>query len=440
MHHLFVMSVDALFTENLADVRKMPGFAQVLKNAAIFEHVDCVYPTLTYVCHASIMSGCWPDRHGIPHNQILDPAIEDRDWYWDYSCLKVPTIFDYARRAGHTTASVGWPVTAASPVIDANVPEVWEPDERVWRDPERLAQSLDAIYERGCSPYGHELYLRHRELLKNNATPQLDEFDTACNEDIIREVRPGVHFTHQAQLDHARHEHGVLAPEVQDALRAHDGWICRCIEAMKEAGVYDDTVFVILGDHGHVRIDYKLSPNVLLERAGLLTVDASGRVTSWRAYMQSSGVSGQLFAKDDAALAQAREALRPLVEDGLVTDVFTREEVRERFHEDGAFALMVEAAPNYGIGGDCVGELVTPAGSADYKYAVSTHGHLPFRGPKPPFIVAGPGVRPGRYAGARLVDEAPTLMRLAGIPFDASEVDGEDLFAEGSRSVRLPLE
>ena len=90
MHHLFVMSVDALFTENLADVRKMPGFAQVLKNAAIFEHVDCVYPTLTYVCHASIMSGCWPDRHGIPHNQILDPAIEDRDWYWDYSCLKVP--------------------------------------------------------------------------------------------------------------------------------------------------------------------------------------------------------------------------------------------------------------------------------------------------------------------------------------------------------------
>ena len=101
---------------------------------------------------------------------------------------------------------------------------------------------------------------------------------------------------------------------------------------------------------------------------------------------------------------------------------------------------MVEAAPNYCIGGDCTGELVTPAGSADYKYAISTNGHLTFRGPRPPFIVAGPGVVPGRYAGARLIDEAPTLMRLAGIPFDASEVDGEDLFAEGSRSVRLPLE
>ena len=149
-------------------------------------------------------------------------------------------------------------------------------------------------------------------------------------------------------------------------------------------------------------------------------------------------MSGQLFVRDDAALAEACEALSPLVESGLITDVFTREEVRERYHEDGEFALMMEAAPNYGIGGDCVGKLVTPAGSSDYKYAVSTHGHLPFRGPKPPLIISGPGVVPGRYAGARLIDEAPTLMRLAGIPFDADALDGEDLFAEGSRAVRLP--
>ena len=131
MHHLFVMCVDALFTENLSDVRQLPGFAQVLQNAAIFEHVDCVYPTLTYVCHASIMSGCWPDRHGVPHNQILDPAIEDRNWYWDYSHMRVPTVFDYARHAGLSTASVGWPVTAGAPNIDVNIPEVWEPDESV---------------------------------------------------------------------------------------------------------------------------------------------------------------------------------------------------------------------------------------------------------------------------------------------------------------------
>ena len=99
---------------------------------------------------------------------------------------------------------------------------------------------------------------------------------------------------------------------------------------------------------------------------------------------------------------------------------------------------MIEAAPGYGIVSSVDGKVVTPSTDPDYYYAVSTHGHLPFRGPKPPFIVAGPDVEPGRYAGARLVDEAPTLMRLAGIPFDAAALDGEDLLAAESRAVRLP--
>ena len=40
----------------------------------------------------------------------------------------------------------------------------------------------------------------------------------------------------------------------------------------------------------------------------------------------------------------------------------------------------------------------------------------------------GPGVVPGRYQGLRLVDEAPTLMRLAGIPYDANVLDGRSFF------------
>ena len=438
MHNLFVMSVDALFTNNLADVERLPGFSQILSRAAIYENVHCVYPTLTYVCHATIMSGCWPARHGVPHNQILDPAIEDRNWYWDYESLKVPTVFDWAKRAGLTTAATGWPVTAAAPSIDCVIPEVWTPDPDAQEPGERQDEEIDKIYARGCSPAGYELFRKHRHLLANNHTPELDEFDTACNEDIIREMRPNVLFTHQAQLDHVRHSRGVLAPEAQDALREHDGWLCRCIQAMRDAGTYEDTVFVILGDHGHVRIDYKLSPNVLLAKAGLIDVDEAGRVSGWRAYMQSSGVSGQLFVRDAHALEAALEALRPLVAQGLIQDVFARDEVVERFHTDGAFALMVEAAPNYGIGGDCTGGLVTPAGSTDYRYAISTHGHLPHRGDKPPFVIAGPGIAPGRFAAARLVDEAPTMMAAAGIPFDADKLDGEDLGAEGSRAVRLP--
>ncbi len=207
---------------------------------------------------------------------------------------------------------------------------------------------------------------------------------------------------------------------------------------MRRAGTLDDTVFVILGDHGHLRVDYKICPNVLLAQAGLIDLGAGGVPGSWRAYVQSAGVSAQLFARDGRALEEARAALAPLVEDGLVTSVLTREEARRLYHAGGDFALMMEAAPNHAFGADCTGELVCASGSEDYRYAVSTHGHLPSRGPRPPFVVAGPGVKPGRYVGARLVDEAPTLMRLAGIPYDEAALDGTDLFGPGSPAVRVP--
>ena len=61
MHKLVVMSVDAMFTEDLAEVRHLPAFTEFMANAAIFEDVEAVYPTLTYPCHTTMLTGCWPD-------------------------------------------------------------------------------------------------------------------------------------------------------------------------------------------------------------------------------------------------------------------------------------------------------------------------------------------------------------------------------------------
>lgn len=47
---------------------------------------------------------------------------------------------------------------------------------------------------------------------------------------------------------------------------------------------------------------------------------------------------------------------------------------------------------------------------------------------KPCCIMMGPGAVPGRYQGLRLIDEAPTAMKLAGIPFDEDMLDGRSFF------------
>lgn len=113
-----VMCVDALFTTDLEDVAGMEGFRTIMEHAAIYKNIDCIYPTLTYPCHATIMSGCWPERHGICHNEKLDPGTNNCEWYWNYRDLTVKTIFDYAKENHLTTAAVQWTAYLFSNVSD----------------------------------------------------------------------------------------------------------------------------------------------------------------------------------------------------------------------------------------------------------------------------------------------------------------------------------
>lgn len=87
-----------------------------------------------------------------------------------------------------------------------------------------------------------------------------------------------------------------------------------------------------------------------------------------------------------------------------------------RLNEDGyAFTSKVSGDP-----------VTHKADNSNYKYATATHGHMPEKGPKPAFILSGPGVKKdARLTGCSIVDEAPTLARLLG--FETKHADGKVL-------------
>ena len=62
------------------------------------------------------------------------------------------------------------------------------------------------------------------------------------------------------------------------------------------------------------------------------------------------------------------------------------------------------------------------------------HGSLSRSEMVVPVLFAGPGVLPGHRRAARTVDLAPSLLGYLGIPFDADEMDGEDLEIAPSRT------
>ena len=50
--------------------------------------------------------------------------------------------------------------------------------------------------------------------------------------------------------DHEGHGCGWGSQEYHDEMRELDGYIARVIQATKDAGIYDDTVFIVTSDHG----------------------------------------------------------------------------------------------------------------------------------------------------------------------------------------------
>ena len=47
----------------------MGGFAAIMDHAGIYKNIECVYQLWLTRAMQRIMSGCWPERHGICHNE-----------------------------------------------------------------------------------------------------------------------------------------------------------------------------------------------------------------------------------------------------------------------------------------------------------------------------------------------------------------------------------
>ena len=59
----------------------------------------------------------------------------------------------------------------------------------------------------------------------------------------------------------------------------------------------EETVFIVLGDHGQFDVRFKVHLNNLLKEHGLIEETAFGY--AWRAYFQSTGGAAYLHVKDD---------------------------------------------------------------------------------------------------------------------------------------------
>lgn len=415
---MVILSFDAVGAEDLSILKKQPNFKRLLEQGALCEHVESVYPSITYPAHTTIITGKRPCHHGVINNTCFQPERENPDWMSERGNIKGTTLYDEAMKRGDRVCALLWPVTGKSR-ITYNFPEIHA--NRPWQNL-ILKTILDGSprYVLGTLPNAV------REL-KGIKEPELDNFVEKTAVDTIMRYNPELMLVHFLDVDSHRHQLGAAHPEIRRALKRLDGRIGAIMDALArtKAGFchsMEDTTVVILGDHYQLDCHTVLYPNYLLKKHGLFHVDRKERVTDYQAIAKNCDGSCYLYLHPEMRKnAEMTEKLtRKLtmifhdLSDG-VARIFSASDAR-KLGADDTCVMMLEAKSGYYFLDDHK-MLTCPVGDLERHRMKATHGYLPTL-PKYQtfFMMAGYGVRKGGTCDSmKLWDEAPTLAQIMGL-------------------------
>ncbi len=403
---VIIISIDAMtpieYEDPAAHHLKIPNIEAMRAGGCASPGMLVTLPASTYPNHTAMMTGVHPAVHGVVSNTPIDPFnYENGGWYFYADKIKVPALWDAARKAGITTGAVSWPVTVGAK-IDFLIPEF-----RPVRTEEDEAL-MSAISTPGL--------FREAEAAGKGQEPiMLDAWRAAAMIDILRVHKPRLMLLHFRGLDDAQHKYGPHTPESHAALEVLDGYIGKIRAAVEENGAGKNTAWMIVSDHGFLAMTKQLNPMVALRDAGLIATDATGKVTAWKVYPRN--LTGSLFLEtndknDHDSAAKAIAVMQKLASDPAngIAKLDTPEDLKAMGAAPDAF-LGAEAAVGFGFGNNLTGPLVTEArekGSHGYNPALpEMHAS---------FILYGAGVQKcSSLPDVRIVDVGPTAAALLGI-------------------------
>jgi predicted AlkP superfamily pyrophosphatase or phosphodiesterase len=174
------------------------------------------FPTFTFPNHYTIVTGLYPDHHGIVQNTIDDLAYAERftmsaatareSRWWGGEPIWVT-----AERQGRRSAPLSWPGTEAP--VGGVRPTAWLPFDDKASNTDRVRQVLDLL-----------------------ALPP--------------ERRPSFLTTYFSEVDHAGHENGPDSPELITAASHLDEALGQIVDGVRRLGLDDRTTVVVVSDHG----------------------------------------------------------------------------------------------------------------------------------------------------------------------------------------------
>jgi predicted AlkP superfamily pyrophosphatase or phosphodiesterase len=413
--HLVLISIDGLRPEIYLRTGelglRLPNLSSIKESGVYAERMTGVLPTVTYPSHTTMVTGVPPSVHG-----IIDNHKKTGEAYLQAADIRVPTLWEVAQKAGLTTAIVTWPASYGA-AVDFLIPENLSMG--VADVPGLIrAGSSPGLFERLEATTG-EVDLPSFE--QADAGEKLDAMTADFAAQVLREHRPRLLLAHFLDADHWQHIAGPDSAEAYRAFERVDAHIGTLIDAAKAAGIFADTYFLIVGDHGFVSIHTGLNVLGLLFEAGVIAVKEDGTLAADDIEARARGGAATFYLSDAASAGNAEHvshSVQQLIAKRYrgVIEYASDERLAEMGgFPDASFALF--ASDGYFFTESSLPAVTLPPPQYDGRIFSGSHGYAPqLPAMDTGFLLRGPGIRSNyRFRGLRMIDVAPTAAELLGL-------------------------
>ena len=235
--------------------------------------MEPVFPAVTCTVQASILSGTYPNQHGIISNGLYDRNNYTTS-FWEQSNALVQTdrIWDIIKRntssssSSIKTAVLFWQNTmyARSDIVMTPRPLHMDNGMVMWcySKPvgyyEEIKQKLG---EFNLASYWGPF-----------ASPKSSEWIVGAAEYTLEKKRPNLMLTYIPHLDYSVQRFGKNSCQVKEDLKKADDLVQKIIQKTVELGIKDDTTIIILSEYAFNDVNDAIPLNLKLRDAGLLAV------------------------------------------------------------------------------------------------------------------------------------------------------------------------
>jgi len=213
---LILISIDGYRADYLERGRS-PTLVALAAGGVRAESLRPAFPTLTFPNHYTIVTGLYPDHHGIVNNRMVDPAIAVPFVYKEAATIDNPAwwggepLWVSVEKQGRHAATVFWP--GSDVAIDGVRPEHWLHFDITLSSEARVAQALQWI---------------------DLPEPQRPDFVT-------------IYFD---EVDRVSHTFGPGSAQADAAVAQVDVALAHLLDGLKQRGLADTANLVVVSDHG----------------------------------------------------------------------------------------------------------------------------------------------------------------------------------------------